>query len=107
MRKTIKGCDFQMLHLQIRASHSSQIGHITISADINNNATPISFKSYKSHRITISAMCAEVIAVSDVFHIAVALAQELFQCNGRRIPVQVLIESKCLCDVISKKITDT
>ena len=47
-------------------------------------------------------MAGEVIAFSDLFDIAATLASELGEIYGRRIPVQLLTDSKSLFDVISK-----
>ena len=47
-------------------------------------------------------MAGEVIAFRDLFDIAATLASELGEIYGRRIPVQLLTDSKSLPDVISK-----
>ena len=83
---------------------TSQVGHIIFLADKNDNVMPIYFKSYKARRVTRSAMASEVIAFADMFDIAVALAADLTTMLGLQIPVQLLTDSKCLFDVISKGI---
>ena len=46
--------------------------------------------------MTRSAMSGEVIAFSDMFHIAIVLAQELSAVLRKNIPVQLLTDSKSL-----------
>ena len=81
---------------------STQLGHICLLVDKHANAVPIDFKSYKSRRVVRSAMAGEVIAFSDLFDRAATLAAEIGDILGRKIPVQLLTDSKSLFDVISK-----
>ena len=81
---------------------TTQLGHITLFVDGQGNAVPISFKSYKARRVVRSAMAGEVIAFSDMFDVAVTLAEELRQITKRPIPLHLLTDSKALFDVISK-----
>lgn len=81
---------------------STQLGHICLLVDDSNRSVPIHFKSYKSKRIVRSAMAGEVIAFSDLFDVAATLSAELGDLLGRKIPVQLLTDSKSLFDVISK-----
>jgi len=81
---------------------STQLGVICFLVDGDENCVPIHFKSYKSKRVVRSAMAGEVIAFSDLFDVAAALASELEVLYKRKIPVQLLTDSKCLFDVISK-----
>ena len=55
---------------------SLQLGHIVFLGDENGDVVPISFNSYKARRVTGSAMLGEVIAFSDMFDIAIALAED-------------------------------
>lgn len=81
---------------------SSQLGYVVFLTDRTNTAVPIVFKSYKSKRITKSPMSSEVIAFADMFDAAVALKTEIEWILGQHIPVQLLTDSKCLFDIISK-----
>lgn len=81
---------------------STQLGVLCFLADDKGNSVPIHFKSYKSKRVVRSAMAGEVIAFSDLFDVAAALASELGVLYDRNIPVQLLTDSKSLFDVISK-----
>ena len=56
---------------------SSQLGYIILLTDKNNAAIPISFKSYKSKRVTRSVLSAEVIAFADLFDQAFTLRSQL------------------------------
>lgn len=73
---------------------STQLGHICILADAAGRSVPISFKSYKSDRVVLSAMAGEVIAFSDLFDVAVTLASTVGDIVFRHIPVQLLTDSK-------------
>lgn len=81
---------------------STQLGYILFLADDSSSVVPILFKSYKARRVTRSAMSGEVIAFSDLFDAAAALAAELKNILNQTIPVQLLTDSKSLFDVISK-----
>lgn len=81
---------------------STQLGHIVLLVDRHGNSAPLIFKSYKSRRITRSAMAGEVIAFADMSDAAVTLSKELGRVLSRRISIQLLTDSKCLFDVISK-----
>lgn len=54
---------------------SSQLGHIFFSGDAPSKVVLIRFKSYKSRRVTRSAMSGEVISLSYTFHVAISIAQ--------------------------------
>jgi len=81
---------------------STQLGHIVFLCDAKGNAAPIAFRSYKSRRVVRSAMAGEVIAFSDMFDIAVTLAEEIRTIYKRHIPLHLLTDSKALFDIISK-----
>lgn len=81
---------------------STQLGYIILMVDGHGNSVPLVFKSYKSRRITRSAMAGEVIAFADMSDAAVTINKELSRILGKPIPLQLLTDSKCLFDVISK-----
>ena len=70
--------------------------------DKNNAAIPISFKSYKSKRVTRSVLSAEVIAFADLFDQAFALRSQLEHAMNRSVPLHLMTDSKSLFDIISK-----
>lgn len=55
----------------------TQLGHVFFLTDECNKAAPITIKSFKCRRATRSAMAGDVIAFSDMFDVAVTLAEEL------------------------------
>lgn len=81
---------------------SSQLGHIIFLTDKSDTVLPISFKSYKSKRITKSPMSAEVISFADMFDISISIKLELESMLDVKVPVQLLTDSKSLFDVIAK-----
>ena len=84
------------------ADLSSQLGHICFLGDETGSVAPISFKSYKSKRVTRSVMAGEVIAFSDLFDVAATLSDEVGKILGKKIPVRLFTDNKSLFDVISK-----
>jgi len=84
------------------ADLSSQLGHICFIRDDSGAVLPISFKSYKAKRVKRSVMAGEVIAFSDLFDVAVTLSEELSKVLGKKVPVNLFTDRKCLLDVISK-----
>jgi len=73
---------------------STQLGHIVFLCDAKGNAAPIAFRSYKSRRVVRSAMAGEVIAFSDMFDVAVTLAEEIRAIYDRPIPLHLLMPAK-------------
>eukprot|EP00171_Calliarthron_tuberculosum_P008355 IDg8355t1 len=76
--------------------------HICFLAENRSNAVPIDFKSYKSKRVVRSVMVGDVIAFRDLFDRAVTLAAKISAIYEKRIPVQLLTDSKSLFNVILK-----
>ena len=81
---------------------TSQLGRIIFLMDDSNKCVPISFKSYKSLRVTRSVLSAEVIAFADLFDDAFALRSQIEHVLGRSVPMHLLTYSKSLFDIISK-----
>ena len=70
--------------------------------DDTDNVIPISFKSYKSRRVTRSVLSAEVIAFADLFDDSFAIRSQIEHALGRPIAIHLLTDSKSLFDIISK-----
>ena len=87
------------------ADLSTQLGNVCFIGDDTGAVVPISFKSYKSRRVTRSSMAGEVIAFSDLLDVAAVLTAELQALTGAKVPVQLLTDSNSLFDVISKGFT--
>lgn len=81
---------------------SSQHGYVILLVNDTNQAAPIVFRSYKARRVTRYVMPGKIIAFSYKFNYAIDLTNELSQMLKKRIPLQLLTDSKCLFDVISK-----
>lgn len=72
-KDTLRIVGFSAASFANNAYSSSQLGHICFFFDAHGKAVPISYKSYKSNRVTQSVMAGELIAFSDLFDISVAL----------------------------------
>ncbi len=81
---------------------TSQLVYIIFIVDVDGNAPPIHFKSYKLSRVTRSVMAAEAIAFRDMFDAAHTLTTELSSLLDRKVPATLLTDSKSLFDVISE-----
>ena len=101
-KKTLRVIGYSDSSFANNADLSSQLGHICFLGDASGAVVPIHFKSYKSRRVTRSAMAGAVIAFSDLFDVAATLADEASLLIGTKVPVQLLTDSKSLFDVISK-----
>ena len=84
------------------ADLTSQLGRIILLIDHSGNAISISFKSYKSRRVTRPVLSAEVIAFADMSDDAFALRSQLEQALRRGVPMHLLTNSKSVFDIISK-----
>lgn len=81
---------------------TSQLERIIVLMDNSKSAIPVSFKSYKSRRVTRSILSAEVIVFADLFDDAYALRSQMEQVTSSAIPMHLLTDSKSLFDIISK-----
>lgn len=81
---------------------STQLGYIILLCDAAGNSCPLVFKSYKSRRVTRSAMAGEAISFADMSDAAVTMTKELSNLLHRKVSLQLFTDSKCLFDVISK-----
>ena len=81
---------------------TSQLDRIVLLADVDENTAPISFKSYKSRRVTRSIFAAKVIDFTDLFDEAFTLRAQLEQALKRPMPQHLLNDSKSLLDIIGK-----
>lgn len=67
--------------------NSSQLGYTVLLCDKHGSAIPLVSKSYKSRRITRSAMSAEEIAFSDMSDVAITIREELETLLDQQIPL--------------------
>ena len=81
---------------------SSQLGRIVLLIDGSGAAAIVSFKSYKSRRVTRSVLSAEVIAFADLFDDAFTIRKQLEHALQRSVHMHLLTDSKCLFDIIGK-----
>ncbi len=81
---------------------SSQLGKITWLIDENASAIPLSFRSYKSRRVTRCILSAELLASSDLFDDALSLRLQIEHALSWAVPMLLLKDSKSLFDMISE-----
>ncbi len=84
--------------------HNTQLCHIFFLCDADRNSLQIHYKSFKSKRVFSSAMAGEVIAFSDLFDVASAMAAELAFVIKRKNRVQLLPESTRPFDAFGKRL---
>ena len=80
----------------------SQLGRVILLMDYTNAAIPIVFKSYKPRRLARSMLCAEVIALADLFDDVLAVRSQSEHARKRPIPMPLLTDSKSLFYIIRK-----
>ena len=83
------------------ADLSSQPGRVVLLTDDNRNFISVSYKSYRSRRIALTALHAEVNPFADLFHNAIAIRKHLEFVLRQTISVHILTDSKSLFDIIS------
>eukprot|EP00172_Hildenbrandia_rubra_P000344 Plantae.Rhodophyta-Hildenbrandia_rubra.ctg11618.p1 GENE.Plantae.Rhodophyta-Hildenbrandia_rubra.ctg11618~~Plantae.Rhodophyta-Hildenbrandia_rubra.ctg11618.p1 ORF type:complete len:534 (+),score=91.74 Plantae.Rhodophyta-Hildenbrandia_rubra.ctg11618:92-1603(+) len=86
---------------------TSQLGMIALSCDHENNCSIAQHGSWKRSRVTRSVLAAEMHAFATGFDFTYALQQDIISMTGRKKPVVMRIDSKCLFDTITKLTTLT
>ncbi len=81
---------------------TSQLCRVILLMDKIDNAIPVSFKSYKSRRVTRSVLSAEAIAFADMVDDALASQSQMEQALERTPLMHLLTDSKSLFDITSK-----
>lgn len=83
---------------------TSQLGYITFVSDKSGAVIPMLYKSYRARHVTRFVMSAELIAFKDMFDADFTLREEPKHVHPRlQVPMQLLIDSKTLFKVISKR----
>ena len=83
--------------------HSSRLGCVILLVDCDNEATIISCRSFKSRRVTRSALVEEVIAFADFFGQTFTQKKTVELALNHRVYFHFLTDSKSLFDFISKR----
>lgn len=81
---------------------SSQLGDICFLYDNFGKVLSISFRSYKTRKMTRSAMAAKEIILSDLVYVAFTFSVKHSTVLYRLVQFQLLTSSKSLFDIISK-----
>ena len=82
--------------------YSSQLGMVITLCDKENRCNIIHYASWKCKRITRSVLAAEVCAFSSCFDFSYTLQSDLKELTGRKIPIVMFTDSKCLFDTITR-----
>jgi hypothetical protein len=80
---------------------SSQLGYCIVLMDKTGRFSLVKYRSGKFYRVTHSAMAAETCAFAEAFDAAFVVKHSLEQLLGKKIPLQMLTDSKQLFDSIS------
>ena len=91
-----------MQPLPTTQTYRHSFGLIILLTDSNGLAAHISFKFYKSRRVTRSVLAVEVIAFAHLFDEIFTLRAQLEQAFNRPIPLYLLTDSNSLFDIIGK-----
>jgi hypothetical protein len=84
---------------------SSQIGYIIFLCDTTGACQPLFWSSKKSKRVTISCLGSETMALADAFDFAFSIRHDLQNKTQLQIPINILIDSLYLFDVLTKAST--
>jgi hypothetical protein len=74
----------------------TQIGYIMFLMDKLNNASVITFRSYKARRVVRSSTAGETLALADSFDSAFVIRHDLQAILGRKVPLLLLTDSESL-----------
>jgi hypothetical protein len=79
-----------------------QIGFVVFLADRSRQHCVLDYRSTKAQRVTRSVLGGELIAFTEAFDRAFALKHDMEDVTGRRVPLNMYTDSKCLFDVLTK-----
>ena len=82
--------------------NSSQIGHIILLSDCDNNCSILHYSSSKAKRICRSTIATETMAFAEAFDSAFILKYDIEKAMGRKIPLLMLTDSQALFDVLTR-----
>ena len=82
--------------------HTSQLGYLVLLTDDSKKCNVLHYSSSKSKRVARSVLGSEIYAFADGFDFAFCLKKDMENILGRRIPMQILTDSKCLFDVVTR-----
>ncbi len=82
--------------------HTSQLGHIVMLCDKQDNACIIHYASYKSSRVARSVLGAETYAFTDTCDFAYCAKRDLESIVDRTVPLEIYADSISLFDVITE-----
>ncbi len=81
---------------------TSQVEYIVLLCDKYDNACTLHYASYKSRRFARFVLGTETYTFADAYEFAYCAKRYLESILGRRVPLEMYIDSKSLFDVISK-----
>lgn len=85
--------------------HSSQLGYLVLLGDASGKCNILHYSSSKSKRVARSVLGSEMYAFADGFDYAFCVKKDLEKILARPIRLEMLTDSKCLFDVITRSST--
>lgn len=100
--KTLKIVIYTDAAFSTNEDHTSQLGFLVLLSDASGKCNILHFSSSKSKRVARSVLGSEIYAFADGFDFAFCVKKDLEMILLKSIPMQMLTDSKCLFDVITK-----
>lgn len=101
-KKSLKLVGFSDASFANNHNPSTHLGYIIFLVDSSYKVVPLVLKSYKARRKKKSAFSGLVIAFSDMLDYSIAFSEDITNTVNKRIPVQIISDSKFLFDMICK-----
>lgn len=83
--------------------YRSQLGYLILKVNCDNNCNIVHFGSNRCKRIARSVMPVELFALVLTFEHAFVIQDLLHDITGRCFPLEALLDSKTVFDVIAKQ----
>lgn len=100
--KTVKVVAYTDAPFSTNLDHISQLGFLVLQSDASGKCNILHYSSSISKRVGFSVLGSEIYALIHWFDFVYCVERDLETMSSKHVPMELLTDSKCLCDVITR-----